>query len=326
MSSPPPASTGNGPPPGPLSPTVVIGFYVFDRHLGFVSTIISCIVYGLIVALFFDCLHHLLRKPSRNSWRKKAILVGYIMGMVLMSTVGLVLSSLIMTRALFYSPEDRLLNLLGKAVVIPYILASWGADGMMIWRCLILYEGIAQNRFNFLLGLLGLLVLVALGSGILFVVLIFRTERLAASIFMVILPCATSLTNVAFASLISFRLLWHQKRMRDALGWTYGSPYTRTINICIESCSLIIVASVAFLALRIKNQTAAAIPEMLLIHASVISPLLIIQRVAKATDAVTTINTRDAGIRVGVISGACDHSGRVSTIRFNSEYSSEHIP
>ncbi|KAJ3513240.1 hypothetical protein NLJ89_g3060 [Agrocybe chaxingu] len=218
MSSLPPTSTGNGPPPGPLAPTVVIDFYVFDRYLGFVSTIISCIVYGLILALFVDCLRHLQRNPSRNSRRKKAILVGYIIGMVLMSTLGLVLSSLIMTRAFFHSPEDRLLKLLGKAVVIPYILASWGADGMMIWRCIILYEGIARNRFNFLLGLLGLLVLAALGSGIVFIVLIFETERLAASIFMVILPCATSLTNVAFASLISVRLLWHQKRMRDALG------------------------------------------------------------------------------------------------------------
>ncbi|CAA7264906.1 unnamed protein product [Cyclocybe aegerita] len=193
---------------------------------------------------------------------------------------------------------------------------------MMIWRCLVLYEGTGRCRWNLFLGFIGLLVLISLGSGLLLFALIFKTTHLVGSLFMIAVPCATSITNIIFATLITLRLLWHQSRMKEALGWAYKSPYTRIITICIESCSLIIVVCIAFLVIRLGDLPGRVILEMLLTPVSVLSPLLMIHNVAKGRDIVSTIHTRQIEIRIADL--MAQPHGRVgntsSSIRFDPDY------
>ena len=85
------------------------------------------------------------------------------------------------------------------------------------------------------------------------------------------LAAITSFVNIVFATLITIRLVFHQRRMKKLLGNAYASPYNRTISIIVESCALIVVTNLVFLSLLMDKQTAAYFPEVLMVHISVSS-------------------------------------------------------
>ncbi|KIM47138.1 hypothetical protein M413DRAFT_63540, partial [Hebeloma cylindrosporum] len=49
--------------------------------------------------------------------------------------------------------------------------------------------------------------------------------------------------NIILAALIVFRLLYHRRNVRNALGAEHGSPYTNIITMCVESSALMVIAS-----------------------------------------------------------------------------------
>jgi len=61
------------------------------------------------------------------------------------------------------------------------------------------------------------------------------------------LAIVTVLVNLIFATLIVVRILNYQRQISKLLGKAYGSPYTRIISICVESCALITITYLVFL-------------------------------------------------------------------------------
>ena len=51
----------------------------------------------------------------------------------------------------------------------------------------------------------------------------------------------SALANIIFAALIVFRLVYHQRYVRDALGLKHEFPYTNIITMCVESSALMVI-------------------------------------------------------------------------------------
>ena len=56
----------------------------------------------------------------------------------------------------------------------------------------------------------------------------------------------SALINIILAALIVFRLVYHRRYVRNALGVEHGSPYTNIITMCVESSALMVIASSLF--------------------------------------------------------------------------------
>ena len=56
----------------------------------------------------------------------------------------------------------------------------------------------------------------------------------------------STLANVILSVLIVFRLVYHRRYIRNALGAEHGSPYTNVITMCIESSTLMAIASTLY--------------------------------------------------------------------------------
>jgi len=99
---------------------------------------------------------------------------------------------------------------------------------------------------------------------------------LGGDLFLPTFAAITVLVNISFTGLIVYRLLRHQSRVRKLLGDDYGSPYNTLIGICVESCALIVILNVIFLALSLQTNNltglqayGSKIPAVLLIQAAV---------------------------------------------------------
>jgi len=111
-----------------------------------------------------------------------------------------------------------------------------------------------------------------LASGVLLIVFIL----LGGDLFLPTFAAITVLVNISFTGLIVYRLLRHQSRVRKLLGDDYGSPYNTLIGICVESCALIVILNVIFLALSLQTNNltglqayGSKIPAVLFIQAAV---------------------------------------------------------
>jgi len=80
----------------------------------------------------------------------------------------------------------------------------------------------------------------------------------------------TVVGNVIFAALITIRVYYHQQKISRIFGKAYGSPYTRIISICVESCALIAFIYLAFLpCYYLLPKYASRVQQVLMVHASV---------------------------------------------------------
>jgi len=160
-------------------------------------------------------------------------------------------------------------------------LTSWGADGFMLWRCAMLYQGISRPRWLALLSLIVFLALMSFVAGVIFL-------SGGIGIGFVTFISATIFLNLVTATLITVRILYYQRFIQKTVGLVgSSSPYTMVIVICLESSALIVVINVITLILafgpffQLWGLSLISIPMNLLVHIYVLSPLLIIYRVAR---------------------------------------------
>ncbi|KAJ3504593.1 hypothetical protein NLJ89_g7859 [Agrocybe chaxingu] len=255
---------------------------------------LGCIAYGVVVMLFIDCVRLMIEKYSHSKCRQRAFL-GYIGVMFIISSFFLISSMTTLRKTLFQSGYVENRGPYGFPLIfIP--LSLWGADAFRVWRCVCLYKGIRLPRQIALTILLIFLAVTLFGSGLAVMIVMYTNPHFLSSTFQLAqLPAAvlalTSATlNISLGALIALRLIWHRRRTQRALGASYGSPYTKFVSICVESCLLIVVVNFAFAGLIFSNPMASWVPEQLIVHISVISPFLVLRRVAQGIDAITTLH------------------------------------
>ncbi|KAF9476844.1 hypothetical protein BDN70DRAFT_923011 [Pholiota conissans] len=254
-----------------------------------VSTAVWCLVVVLAVIAFRG-----IYNAKNYSLRRKRSLLCYIALMSLFSTGSLaqgiiLMQNLVFTMYDYYSDGFILGGLVYYSVAITLPFAVTGADGLMAWRCWILYQGVNYRLRLSVCCLLVFLLLCSLTSAVLTIVLANGDFAPATPLLAV-----TITINLILSALIVSRLLYHEFILKKTLGIAEKtSPFRRVIAMCVESCALIVV----FAALALGMEWApnalvwnlSVIPLTLLPHICVVSPLLIIIRVANGRAPTTTI-------------------------------------
>ncbi|KAF9531312.1 hypothetical protein CPB83DRAFT_98189 [Crepidotus variabilis] len=259
-------------------------------ELWLIGVLIATIGYGVVSALVFSYLHDFIKLSSlswgaqkRRSrmcqrWRRYFFLI-YTIFLFSVSTLAFIAGTLGVINMLFHSPEglnnvQNAFSLFGEASSM--VLASWSADALMIWRCLILYDSISKIKRTSLASLLGILSLMSLVSGTAYVV----TSRTMLNASMIAFVVAAGLLNITITILIVSRIWYHQKYIQNALGSTHTSMYTRLTHLFVESSALVAVFSLTHVGLVRWRNYALVISHQLLVHIYIISTLLILYRVA----------------------------------------------
>ncbi|KAF8811728.1 hypothetical protein BYT27DRAFT_7336053 [Phlegmacium glaucopus] len=134
-------------------------------------------------------------------------------------------------------------------------------------------------------------------------------NMLFGSIFILVMICVTIILNFLTAILITLRILHFEKYARKTIGVEHNSPYmTVLISICVESSALMVIFSLVYFILVFQQANASYIPMQLLVHVYVLSPLLIVYRVARGKAVSVTITEKPS-----------DGKPVVSAIRFESQ-------
>jgi hypothetical protein len=163
-----------------------------------------------------------------------------------------------------------------------------------MWRCATLYyDGVSRASQLMLHCLLGFLGLLSLAAGIILLAAPHIQHPAVPMGFLstpILFLSISAISNVTLSLLITLRILRHQVNTRLALGASHGSLYTRIMVMCLESCSLIVIPTLVYIAMHSTKANGSQIPLLLLPHFCVISPLLIVSRVVEGRDASTTLN------------------------------------
>lgn len=257
-------------------------------ELKMLGTIISAIAYGIVIVLSGNCFLLLVKKRGIYSNRMRIFLVIYVTVMLAISTWAIIQSIWGITLLIFQDvnvPESLLISY--SPDTLP--LAIWGADGFMIWRCIVLYQDVARGPRVLVVVLLSLLSIFSLACG----VLMFVGLNADDSLFTVVLIIFSLLVNIILALLIVLRLVHHQRRIQKVLGAEHGSPYSKIITMCVESSALMLIFSGVYAVLVFEQANGSLIPFLLFPHICVISPLLIVYRVAKGRSMTTTLKSSE---------------------------------
>ncbi|KDR83198.1 hypothetical protein GALMADRAFT_276124 [Galerina marginata CBS 339.88] len=288
------------------------------------GTVISAGAYGIVLAISGKCCRLLLQTKYIYSKRMQKFLFAYTIIMLLMSTGAMVEEILYIHSSIFCPPvlmNDDGMNIAHAAVLffnedsaffLP--LTVWGADGLMIWRCWVLYTGVSRLARVGLSFLLGILAFISLVGGVLYVlspeiilscVLVLTSKKSLAPIPALgilftetplrnllfftsngltdITIVLTAFVNIVLAGLIVSRILFHQRYLRQVLGNGHKSAYNRIMGI-ILFISLYYSGLPHlrhFLTVSSAARAARGFPLLVLPHVCVISPLLIIVRVSE---------------------------------------------
>ncbi|KAK1222835.1 hypothetical protein PQX77_014257 [Marasmius sp. AFHP31] len=282
-SSGPIASQSGG---NPNAPQVPPELFLLE-HYDFAGIQLSEIFYGITIVLFFQCMVALLRprngrKPNYSLALYTLVLFG--LGTTFTAINGRLLQlAFVDNRAIEGGPEAW--QLLNYSTARPltantvFIIANWLADGLLLFRwdlamgTLYLYQ-LSQPSANLFTGQ-------AIDFGLPYFVL------------------STSL-NVLLTILLCSRLIFHQRRITKTL-MRPQVPYMSIVAMLVESSAIYAVCSVIFIGTYGAGNIASSIFLPVLAQAQIISPLLIISRVArrKAWTSENTISALHAASNAG---------------------------
>ncbi|KDR67707.1 hypothetical protein GALMADRAFT_1074002 [Galerina marginata CBS 339.88] len=292
-----------------------------------IAVILGGIFQPIVTWLCISSFKVFWKEQDRCSTRKRHFLLTYTVAMALLSTLAFFQDMLTTTTAIFpILPPPSIGVLHDRTQSIPLALpfSIWAADGLMMWRCAALYQGISRGSRLVLLSSLGFLGLISLGSGILLFLIPFLpfqfqfsgnlpwADILGQPFFLISL---STIANITLSTSIILRIFYHQKRLRLVLGTSHGSVYTRIIVMCVESCALIVVFNLVYIGLYWGPTNAFQILLFLLPHINILSPVLIVYRVAQGTEAKTTVNLSE------IVDGAVNRAEDLEDISFTTQTS-----
>lgn len=293
----------------------------------FASTLVGTILYGVIIVLFFQCTVTLFNPVNR----KKGVrwgLVAHNVAVFSLATISEAMS-LVGFSYLFIDVRDRYKphewSFVSQNMTFDYVLSTissstfqliqWLIDGLLLYRCSVIY---GMNYW--VIAIPFLMYLTSLATGAIFIIDVF------SDYFRV--PWGFSLTwlafrwdfqltyylislslNVLLTFMIAGRLILHNRSFQRVMGALpgMGGLYRTIVAALIESCALYTVSLSISIALERAGRTPAAVLVgesffPLARAGQVISPLLLILRVANQATS----------------KGSAAESEKISSIRFGS--------
>lgn len=258
----------------------------------FIGLNLSDMLYGVAALLFFRCISALLL--PRRGHQRKPLLALYTFVLFALGTIftGMSINTSVLAfienRNFPGGPEAyalfRYSSVLWVTPNTVFILANWLADGLLLYRCRIIWI-----PHTWILIFPGIMYLGSISMGIM---TIFQASQPDSSLWATVtvsfaLPyfSLSAALNTILTLLICGRLIVHQRRLNQNMGSKASSlPYSNIVMMLIESCAIYAVSSLIFIGTYASNNVASATFLPILSQTQIIAPLLIISRVARQRD------------------------------------------
>lgn len=281
----------------------------------YVGGFLEAFLYGIQIVVYFMCIKYLLddRKDKTIRWRQ-LIYITILFGS---GTINVAANTNYRQLAWI---EDRDTFPGGPAAFIqtqwyiPVSVASNAsfsignilADGLMLWRCFLVWSPV---RWVMIVPTLAYL-----ATSTLSILTIYQISQpgsnLDDAINLAVPYFALSMsTNLVLSLMIAGRVLAMRQQVVEVLGEEHARPYTSVISIVIESAALYSVVSLAFLIAYVKNSPAQNVLIDMLTQVMCIASELIILRVAYGRAWSRQVLSRGLPVAHGHVSSRLSHIG-----------------
>ncbi|KAG7097043.1 hypothetical protein E1B28_004434 [Marasmius oreades] len=252
MSDTPSAPIANQTGGNPNAPQEPPELFVLE-HYDFAGIQLSEILYGITIVLFFRCMLALLR--PRNGRKPSYLLALYTFVLFGLGTIFTALNgrllqlSFIDNRAFEGGPEAYWLSIYSTSMPLTantvFIIANWLADGLLLFRCKVVW----QEKY----WILAFPVLLAFGDLAMGSLYLYQLSQPNANLFtkqavdfgLPYFVLSTSL-NVLLTILLCSRLIFHQRWIAKTLLRTQV-PYMSIVAMLIESSAIYAACSIIFI-------------------------------------------------------------------------------
>lgn len=290
-----------GPPwsDNPNAPQIPLWLYSAEKT-NFAGFLIGAIFYGIVIALFFQCMGALLNPMNFTTkgvrWGLLAHTVAMFSFVTIFTAINLDIQSISYIDNRDFPGDSFMLPpgplgyqflIYSKAIsVVPNImfyLNTCLSDGLLLYRCYVTY---AMNYW--VIAFPCLMFLASFAIGIAFIWEIAQTFSLNSNSVTIAdfgtpyYAISISL-NVLLTLMIVVRLVLHRKNIRKAMGARAAGLYGTAATLLVESCALYAVSYILFIGPWAIGSPVSNIFFPILAETQVIAPFLIILRVANQT-------------------------------------------
>ncbi|KAF8962412.1 hypothetical protein BDZ97DRAFT_1920488 [Flammula alnicola] len=300
-----------------------------EEQFVLIGVAISLAAYGIAFVLFIQCIHSLQQAALFYPGTPRKGFFAYTCTMFLIGT-GYIMANTSYKILAYTTHRDFPggpvawvnVNYSSPTTLVSNICAvvsSWLADGLLLYRCFIIYRT-SFRSVRFILALPAILYIGEVASGVLLLVqvshspsTIWNSVNLGLPYFALAAAC-----NVTITLTIATPLLLHRRRLHKAFGRnnTYSKPYTSAAAILVESSAVYAIVAVIFIGFYAANSPVSHLFLSTLSQVQVIAPFLVILRVATKRAwtsttgediATATINRVDHRMTGGQISAHREH-------------------
>lgn len=284
----------------PYAPQITPRIY-FDEKMFVAGFLLGTIFYGIVVVLFFRCLSTLLNPIDRT---RGGIKWGFVAHVVLMfSLVTIYTAANLDLQSISYIDNreypglndgfpgpfnyEYLIYYKPISVISPvmFIMNYWLADGLLLYRCFIIY---AMNYWVIAFPCLMYLASLAMGIGFIYqgsqpVNIV--TKYAAIAHFGTAYYSISLSLDFLLTLMIVGRIVRHSREIQNAMG-VLAKPsrlYATIVTILVESCALYSVSYLLFLGPWASSSPVSNAFFSMLAQNQVIAPFLVILRVANRT-------------------------------------------
>lgn len=275
-------------------------------------------MYGIVVVLFFQCMGALLNPVNRKGGVQWG-LVAHTTTMFSLATVYIAMYSNVQSIS-FVDNREFPLSLsgapgpmgynsfvhswaIGMAPTVALYLNNWLADGLLLYRCYVVY-----SKSYRVIAFPYLMYLASLVTGIMFMYKsslqgLIAAEAPAAVQFEAPFFAISFALNILVTLMIVARLLIHRMKMQKAMGATTyaGGWCMASITIIVESYALCAIAVILFLGAWGARSFLQFIFLQVIAQTQVIAPFLITLRIANrrafTSDSFTSTNVSSIHFR-----------------------------
>ncbi|KAG1737621.1 hypothetical protein EDB19DRAFT_1909602 [Suillus lakei] len=255
------------------------------------GAIISAMFYGVVVVVAFMCCRSLLPRIRSHAtgYRKNIFFLCYVTFFFVLGTMYMAFTMEETQRSFIYNrlypggPSAFAKTHFSPPLGIALLLANWGADILMIWRCVVVYR---DTRLHYVIMVIGCILLttsVVIGT-IWFVIMSSPTKATDGWMsirFLFPYTCVALTINIFISLLTVLRLLYHRHQMSKILGPGHGAIYASFAVIIIESASIYSICSLLYLIpFAVQNPLSDAFLQIIG-EGQIVASLLIIYRVVE---------------------------------------------
>ncbi|KAJ7670412.1 hypothetical protein B0H14DRAFT_1027016 [Mycena olivaceomarginata] len=265
---------------------------LFNEKMWLHGAVLCTVAYGVVLTLFSMCFYLLVKGMTRSSYKRSLFFLVYISVEFILATLfegslaKYVQLAFIEDRnfpggpgayeaAMFSIPVDEIGN-------VAFVLTNWLSDGLVVWRCLVIYSSCGVPMWV-VMALPFLLLLASVGTGLLWLIQISATSPFSSSTVNWTIPyLSLSLAlNILVTIAIVIRLWVYRRRISGVFDANHGSQYTSIAAMLVESAFIYSSFSILFLVPFGMNIPLSELFLQALSEIQTISTMLIVFRTAQ---------------------------------------------